>query len=113
MCRKVDGQDELPILWKNPEEELLDNSVIAHKHLDNLVRCLRHDGLCERYDQEVNKILDANYAELVPNESLQNVMLVWYLLHHCIQNPHKPDKLFILFNCAAKYQGYFLNESWL
>ena len=84
-CRKVYGHYELPIPWKNPEEELLDNSVIAHKWLDNLVRHLHYDGLYEIYDQEINKLLDANYAELLPSESLQNTTNVWYLLHHCIQ----------------------------
>ena len=34
--------------------------------------CLNREGLYARYDQEITKLLDAKYAELVPVESLQN-----------------------------------------
>ena len=30
--------------------------------------------------------------------------------HHPVVNPHKPEKIRIVFNCAAKFNGTFLND---
>ena len=30
--------------------------------------------------------------------------------HHLVVNPHKPEKIRIVFNCAAKFNGTFLNK---
>ena len=35
---------------------------------------------------------------------------VWYLSHHPVLNPHKPGKLCIVYDCAARYQGISLND---
>jgi len=35
---------------------------------------------------------------------------VWYLPHHPVLNPKKPEKCRIVFDCAAKYGGSSLND---
>ena len=36
---------------------------------------------------------------------------VWYLLHHCVFHPKKPNKLRIVFDCAAHFKGVSLNDA--
>ena len=35
---------------------------------------------------------------------------MWYLPHHPVLNPHKPDKVHTVFDCAVRYSGTSLND---
>ena len=48
------------------------------------------------------------YAETVTDQSSDK--MCWYIPHHPVHNPKKPDKLRIVFDCAAKYKGIFFND---
>ena len=109
-CKVVDGHYELPIPWKDPHECLPNNVVVAEKRLHNLLGKLERQNLFERYDQEINKLLDSSYAEVVPSGEIHTTERVFYLPHHGVVNPHKPDKLRVVFDCAARFQGRSLNE---
>ena len=37
--------------------------------------------------------------------------LIWYLPHHAVNHPQKPDKVRIVFNCSASYDGDSLNNN--
>jgi len=36
--------------------------------------------------------------------------MVWYLPHHAVINPKKPDKVRVVFDCAANFGGTLLND---
>ena len=49
-----------------------------------------------------------------PEDRLMNrVGAIWYLPHHPVLNPNKPDKVRVVFDCAACYQGTSLNDQLL
>ena len=50
------------------------------------------------------------YAELVPSKEIHVAEHIWYLPHHAVFNPNKPDKLRVVFDCASRYAGKSLNE---
>ena len=51
------------------------------------------------------------YSRTVPKEQLyQNNGKVWYLPHHNVINPKKPEKTLVVFDCATKFNGKSLNE---
>ena len=109
-CKKVNGHYELPIPWKDPEESLPNNFVLAEKQLHNLIGRLDWDKLYDRYDNEITKLLDSKYAELVPPEEIYSAKRIWYLPYHVVLNLIKPDKLCVVFYCASGYAGKYLNE---
>ena len=56
-------------------------------------------------------IVDKGFAERVPeNEDLKSNPKRWFIPHHAVFNPKKPDKLRVVFDCAAEYQGTSLNK---
>ena len=62
-------------------------------------------GMYERYDEEVRKYIDSDYAEPVPHEEMRlGDGTVWYLPHHCVINLEK-DKVRVVLDCAAKFRG--------
>ena len=43
-------------------------------------------------------------------DDIQNASTVWYLPHHPVVNLSKSGKLRVVFDCAAKFNGTFLND---
>ena len=59
----------------------------------------------------VNGIIAKGYAQRVPDESLMpKPGKVWYLPHHGVYHPRKADKIRVVFDCSAKFQGVSLND---
>ena len=50
------------------------------------------------------------YAEKVEDDQVNKSGTVWYLPHHMVHNPKKPDKVRVVFDCKASYQGVSLNS---
>ena len=112
-CRKDGAHYELPIPWKDPHEPIPNNFFQAKKRLESLEKRLREAGDFERYDNEIMKLLNAGYAEPVPLDSSQNPIAAdraFYLPHHNVHNPKKPEKLRVVFDCACKFRGKSLND---
>ena len=70
---------------------------------------LESESILERYDHEIKTMLAEGYAEIVDENSL-DAERVWYLPHHHVINPKKPEKLRVVFDCAAKFEGQSLNQ---
>lgn len=63
----------------------------------------------------MNKYTEKGYARLLPpstSEVDRNERL-WYLPHFGVSNPHKPDKLRIVFDAAATTSNVSLNSALL
>ena len=71
---------------------------------------LEDPELFSRYSSFMSDLLDKGYAKKVP-ECLRdrNDGKVWYLPHHSVVHPQKPDKVQVVFDCAASYRGTSLN----
>ena len=58
----------------------------------------------------MQRVLHKGYAEVVPEEKRDSSNRVWYIPHHPVLNPNKPDKVRIVYDCAAKSKGVSLNK---
>ena len=111
---EADGHYQLPLLWKeNCKNRLPNNLPLAQRRLFSLKKRLMKDTvLKERYTKVINDYLKKGYARKVPqNEITNNKDITWYLPHHPVTNVHKPDKVRVVFDCAAKYNGVSLNDA--
>ena len=108
--KTVDGHYEIPV-------PLTDPSFTPPKMW--YMAKVRHDALCVRlnaqpevklmYNEAMSTMISNGYAEEAPHADPPSGRM-WYLLHHHVYNPAKPDKVRVVFDCAARSQGLSLND---
>ncbi|KAK7891878.1 hypothetical protein WMY93_023841 [Mugilogobius chulae] len=108
--QKEDGHYELPLPFKTDNPNLPNNKQYAEHRLSSLERRLRKD---ERYYKDYVKFMDdiisRGDAEKVPEQELDN-KAAWYIPHHGVYHPHKPDKIRVVFDGSARFQETSLND---
>ena len=117
-----DGHYELPLPLKNETIELPNNKTVALRRLNQLKRrFVGRNGqkYYTDYLEFMKKLIKNGYAERVPKMSesehashgqVQEQANVWYIPHHGVYHPKKPNKIRVVFVCAAKYERESLNK---
>ena len=102
------GHLEMPLPFK-VRPKLPDNRRLAAVRLFHLKKRLDHDPKYkEQYVNFMEEMLKDGEAELAVGGSEPGE--VSYIPHHGVFHPRKPDKLRVVFDCSAKYQGTSLND---
>ncbi|XP_071479017.1 uncharacterized protein [Diadema antillarum] len=121
---KVDGHYQLGLPWRHENPCLPDNLTQAEARLQYLKRRLKRDPqLHQRYTATMEGYLDKGYAKEVEKTAQgepqdgdsrnDRTNKTWYLPHHPVLHPRKPDKTRVVFDCAAQYKGISLNSQLL
>ncbi|KAK0142370.1 hypothetical protein N1851_019891 [Merluccius polli] len=108
ILQNADGHLEMPLPFKT-RPHLPENKRLA------LVRLRQLKGKFEKnpkfkadyvkFMAGVFKDGDAERAENQPKEGN-----VWYIPHQGVYHPRKPEKIRVVFDCSAKYEGTVLND---
>ena len=108
----VDGHYSIAIPWKSSPPDLPNNKSVAIRRLQYLKKKLSNDpDTLLKYSAFMEELLEKEYARKVPdNEIDRDDGTVWYVPHHNVIHPQKPDKTRVVFDCAAKYKGLSLND---
>ena len=107
------GHYEIALPWKNDPPLLINNKSQARQRLHLLKKRLQKDlALHTKYRDFMEDLINKRYARKVNKENLDNAD-VWYLPHHAVFHPKKPDKVRVVFDCSAKFQGASLNDQLL
>ncbi|XP_054752108.2 uncharacterized protein LOC129257739 [Lytechinus pictus] len=110
----VDNHYELGLPWRHDRPYLPDNLPSAQARLKYLKkRFFKDDALFEKYKSTVQGYIEKGYAEEVNHEEVPNEEESWYLPHHPVVHPRKPEKVRVVYDCAAKYKGTSLNDQLL
>ena len=107
----VNGHFQVALPWRKDPPDLLNNKMMAEKRLHSLKNRLTKDTeLFARYTKAMQDYIDEGHAQKVPKEELNKEGKIWYLPHHPVTHRLKPDKMRIVFDCAAKFNGESLNH---
>jgi hypothetical protein len=110
--QRKNGHYEMPLPFREKLPTLPNNKPQALRRLERLKTRLERD---ERYRQHYNtfmkELIDKGYAERVPdNECSEETKTVWYIPHHGVYHPQKPEKLRVVFDCSASFHDESLNS---
>ena len=109
--RREDGHYMLSVPFRLRPPFLPPNREMAEKRLESLRRQLTRDETKHKaYTDFMSDLLERGYAEKVEEDQLNRSDTVWYLPHHTVHNPKKPDKVRVVFDCKASFQGVSLNS---
>ena len=107
----VDGHYAICLSVKNRAVNLPNNRTMAEQRTQNLKRkFIRNECFHKEYTDFMDDILQKGYAvQLSGEESKYKEGKVWYIPHTAVYHPVK-QKLRVVFDCAASYQGTSLNN---
>ena len=72
---------------------------------------MKNKNLHIKYQETMNNYIDDSHAEKIPKEELEpDDRPVWYVPHHSVMHPLKPEKVRVVYDCAATYKGTSLNQ---
>ena len=101
------------IRWKNYPK----NRPVAEHRLTLLKKKLtRNPDMCDKYSNFICDLGNKGYARKVPRDHSNqngNDDVDWFSAHHSVTHPKKLEKVRVVFDCAAKYQGTSLNDQTL
>ena len=113
--RLIDGHYQLGLPWKHKTPCLPNNRSVAERRLHFLKRRLQgNEELLKNYKNTVEEYIELGHARKLPVTSLlTKESQVWYLPHHPVFHPQKPDKTRVVFDCASTFKGTSLNSQLL
>ncbi|CAC5362244.1 unnamed protein product [Mytilus coruscus] len=110
-----DGHYYIILPFRNNEVCFQNNSEQCLQRLNSLKRKFFKNHRFEQdYLDLLNKIVERGYAEPVPSDDLdRNDGKVWYLPHHGVYHPQRPEKICVVFDCSARNLCVSLNNTLL
>ena len=108
----IDGHYECPLPFRHHDVVMPSNRAQAVHRANGLKKRFARDEKFEReYKGFMKRIIDKNYARLAPDPPTPQRS--WYLPHHAVYHPQKPDKIRVVFDCSCQYAGACLNKELL
>lgn len=113
ITQRKDGHYEMPLPFKgNSPPNLSNNKRLATVRLQCLKKKLKtNKQYCDQYRTFMEETIKRGDAEPAPTTSAGEIE--WYLPHHGVYHPRKPDKLRVVFDRSAKFHGVSLNDTLL
>ena len=110
-----DQHYEMRLPWRDDSVHLPNNRRLAVKRLNQLLQRLARDPAAfHRYCNAINEYIDKGFAsEITMDENKDSKDSIWYVPHHAVCHPQKPDKVRVVFDCAAECDGVSLNSKLL
>ncbi|MCG7865422.1 MAG: hypothetical protein JAY74_03510 [Candidatus Thiodiazotropha taylori] len=107
-----DGHYEMPLPFRKENPILPNNKSIAISRLQFLKTRFKKDGkFCRDYFEFMSNLIKNGHAERVSNaEKFSGAGQTWYIPHHGVYHPQKPDKIRVVFDCSSVYNGESLNS---
>jgi len=101
------------MLWKDENPVMPFNRPLALKRLHSLESKLSKNETFKRlYSHEINEYIRLQYARVLSeSEAVTKSDITNYIPHHGVVNSHKPGKIRVVFDAAAKYDGTSLNDN--
>lgn len=110
----VNGHYSIGLPLKNKDVNMPNNRAVAEQRALNMKKKLQRNQMFkEDYVRFMNDMINKGYAVKVPDEDLnRSDGKVWFIPHHGVYHPKK-QKIRVVFDCGASYQGTTLNEQLL
>lgn len=105
-----EGHYEMSLPFREDNPQMPDNRESVRRRTMGLINQFRKNPKKHQdYRTFMNEIIKRGDAELIPENEIDKESR-WYIPHHGVYHPKKPDKIRVVFDCSAKYQNSCLND---
>ena len=95
------GHYEMDLAWKENTGALPESKFMAEKRLNSLKKKFEaSQDFKQKYTDTMEGYIKEGHASQVKGE--ETTEQSWYIPHHGVLHPQKPDKLRVVFDCAAR-----------
>ena len=102
------GHYQILLPVKDPDVKFPNNRKQAEKRLERLEKWFKRDQkFFQQYKQFIEDMIGNGYAEKCKIEGKEG--RCWYLPHHGVYHPQKPEKIRVVFDCTAQYANMSIN----
>ena len=107
-----EGHYQIPLPFKDHVVSVPNNKQQALSRITWLKKRLENDPkFHDDYSAFMKELVDKGYGRKVPLDQKNDKSLgAWYIPHHGIYHPYKPEKIRVVFDCSAKFRGVSLNS---
>ena len=110
----INGHYQLKLPFRHSPPYLPDSLPAAKKRLYWLKKRMERDPeFHKQYASVIQKYQEEGSSRQVPDEEVSTFEPIWYLPHHAVWHPRKPDEPRVVFDCACKSEGVSLNNQLL
>ena len=110
----VNGHYQIKLPFRQEFPSLPDSLPTAEKRLTWLKRKFQRDPVFHaKYSNVVEKYQTEGSSRQVHDDELVKLKPIWYLPHHAVWHPRKPEEPRVVFDCPCKSGGTSLNEELL
>ena len=111
----MNGHFQVGLPWRTNPPYLPNNRLMVERRAALLKkRLLKDKDLFSKYNATMNEYIQEGHGERVPTDELQpGDRPVWYLPHHPVTHPLKPEKVRVVFDCAAQFAHMSLKRQLL
>jgi len=110
----VNGHYQLPLPFRQSDPVMPNNRHQAVTRAEGLKRRFAHDSKFRKdYMNFMSDIISKGYARKAPATDAvrQSSERLWYIPHHGVYHPQKPNKIRVVLDCSCQYLGKSLNKS--
>ena len=112
--KRVGDRWETGLLWLYEYLHFPDSYSMALSRLKNIEKQMRKDpSFRDLYNAKIKVYISKGYAREVNINEMNENTKTWYIPHFGVSNIHKPGKLRLVFDAAAKSNGTSLNDALL
>ncbi|XP_014676275.1 PREDICTED: uncharacterized protein LOC106816214 [Priapulus caudatus] len=106
-----EGHYEVGLPIRDDGRKLPDNRNPTMNRLQGLRKKLKgNPKFYKDYKNFMTDMMEKGYAETPDEVMSRKDGRVWYIPHHGVYHPKKPDKIRVVFDCSSKFFGVCLND---
>ena len=110
----VNGHYQLKLPFRHSPPCLPDSLPVAKKRLYWLKKRMERDPeFHKQYASVIQKYQEEGSSRQVPDVEISSLKPIWYLPHHPVWHPRKPEEPRVVFDCACKSSSVSLNNQLL
>jgi hypothetical protein len=103
----VDGHYQIGLPFEHNPPNLPDSLPTAKKRLQYLKDKMdRNPKFHEKYSKVMKNYVDEGASREVPEDEVVKLKPLWYLPHHAVWHPRKPEELRVVFDCACTPKAF-------